>query len=315
MTTPIVYVGGSGRSGSTLLERLLARIPGVWPVGELAFVWERGLQRNDCCGCGERFRDCEFWHRVGQAGFGGWDRVDVREAARLRASVDRHRNLGRLSGMRRPGKLGPAMSAYAELAEGLYRGVRDASGASVLVDSSKHASYALFLTRLRDFDVRLVHLVRRSHGVAHSWSKRVRKPGVGDGTSYMSVHPAAWAVRFWIVDNLVLDAVGHRMPLATRLRYEDLIARPQAELRRVAADLELPVSGQEFSFVTGSAAELPVSHALSGNPMAFQHGRIALKVDDEWRTAMSRPRRVLVSAATWPLLLHYGYPISAGLRR
>ena len=72
MSTPLVYVGGSARSGSTLLESLLARIPGFCSVGELVFIWERGLKRNDRCGCGARFHDCAFWAQVGEVGFGGW---------------------------------------------------------------------------------------------------------------------------------------------------------------------------------------------------------------------------------------------------
>jgi len=35
-----------------------------------------------------------------------------------------------------------------------------------------------------------------------------------------------------------------------------------------------------------------------------------LRADDEWRTAMSKGRQVTISAATWPLLLRYGYQIA-----
>jgi len=104
-TTPLVYIGGSGRSGSTLLERMLSCVPGFWPVGELVFIWERGLRRNDLCSCGARFRDCEYWVQVGQAGFGGWDQVDVDRAVTLRREVDRHRHFGQLTGLRPPGRL------------------------------------------------------------------------------------------------------------------------------------------------------------------------------------------------------------------
>ena len=69
MKTPLVYVGGSARSGSTLLERMLASIPGYCSVGELAFIWERSVLRNDRCGCGARFHDCTFWKEVGEAAF------------------------------------------------------------------------------------------------------------------------------------------------------------------------------------------------------------------------------------------------------
>lgn len=286
---------------------MLATIPGYWPVGESVFVWERGLQRNDRCGCGTRFRDCDFWKQVGDAGFGGWGQVDVHEAVRLRATVGRHRNLDRISGLRGPGKLGAAITAYTELTGRLYQAVLEVSGASVVVDSSKLVSYALTLRDIPGFDMRLLHLIRRSHGVAHSWSKKVRKPGVGDGSGFMSVHSLSWAVGLWIADNLLYDALGRRMSRATRVRYEELMANPRQQLLRVLADLGLPAPGPGFDFLADGFAALPATHAISGNPMRFQRGNVTLRVDDEWRTGMSRARRIAISAATWPLLRHYGY--------
>jgi len=311
VTTPLVYVGGSARSGSTLLERLLAGLPGYSPVGELVFIWERGLKRNDRCGCGERFRDCAFWTQVGEAAFGGWGQVDVNEAAWLRSTIDRHRNLDRIAGVRRRGKLDAALTAYAALTDRLYQAVREVSGASVIIDSSKHASYALLLRDLPSFEMRLVHLVRRSHGVAHSWSRKVPKPGVGDGGGFMSVHPPVWSVGLWIADNLLYDAVSRQVPRATRVRYEDMIADPRAELLRIVDELGLPAADRGLSFLDGGSAELPVTHAFSGNPMRSQAGPVVLRADEDWHASMSLPRRALISAATWPMLMHYGYPIAA----
>jgi hypothetical protein len=309
-----VYIGGSGRSGSTLLERMLACMPGYWSVGEAEFIWQRGLQRNDRCGCGTRFRECAFWTQVGEIGFGGWDQVDVDEAVRLRTTVDRHRNVVRLAGPRSGGKLAADVTAYAQLTDRLYQAVREASGAAVIVDSSKNVSYALLLRGLPSFDLRLVHLVRRSHGVAYSWSKRVRKPGVGDGSEFMSVHTPSWAIGLWLADNVLYDALGWRLPRATRVRYEDLVADPRAELGRAVREIDLPAADLTLGFLSDSAAdstaELPSSHALSGNPMRVQRGQVVLRTDDEWRTAMSRRRQAAISAATWPLLLRYGYPIA-----
>src|SRR4051794_38468775 len=62
----IVYIGGTGRSGSTLLARLLSGVPGVVAVGELRYVLDRGMTQDHLCGCGRPFRACPFWHDVFQ---------------------------------------------------------------------------------------------------------------------------------------------------------------------------------------------------------------------------------------------------------
>ena len=89
----VVFIGGQGRSGSTLLERALGQLPDVVSVGETVHLWDRGLRDNELCGCGQPFSACPFWSEVGQLAFGGWDRLDADDAVDLRFSVDRNRYL------------------------------------------------------------------------------------------------------------------------------------------------------------------------------------------------------------------------------
>jgi len=305
---PVLYVGGSGRSGSTLLDRMLAAVPGFCSVGEIEYIWRRGLQRDDRCGCGARFSECPFWTQVGQAAFGGWDQIDTARVVSLSQAVDRHRHLDRLAGLRGPGPLAGPLAEYTELTGRLYQAVREVSGADVIVDSSKNLSYALLVRRVPGVDLRLAHLVRRSHGVAYSWSRRVRKPSVGDGTEFMSVRSPAWSVGFWLTDNVLFELLGRSLDRATFVRYEDLVENPRAVLLRLIADLDLPAADLSLGFLAGDQAELPLSHGISGNPMRSRQGQIVVRADEEWRTAMSLAQRAAITAATWPLLRRYGYP-------
>ena len=60
----MVYIAGSGRSGSTILDNILGQIGGWASAGELRFLWERGVLGDRLCGCGERFSVCPFWTQV-----------------------------------------------------------------------------------------------------------------------------------------------------------------------------------------------------------------------------------------------------------
>src|SRR5206468_2970805 len=40
----VLFVGGLGRSGSTLVDRMLAQMPEATSVGELVHIWERALR-------------------------------------------------------------------------------------------------------------------------------------------------------------------------------------------------------------------------------------------------------------------------------
>jgi hypothetical protein len=100
ISTQVLYVGGWGRSGSTLLSHMLGHLDGHVAVGELRYVWQGGVAGNELCGCGKPFGQCEFWQAVGQRAFGGWDSVDVGEVLELEAAVLRHRNVPALAAPR-----------------------------------------------------------------------------------------------------------------------------------------------------------------------------------------------------------------------
>ena len=303
----VLFVGGLGRSGSTLLDRMLGRLDDVWSVGELVHLWERGLKENNRCGCGQRFADCRFWRRVGQVAFGGWHTLDVDQVLALKASVDRNRFVPLMVW---PG-LSPGYRArlerYLDLLERLYAAVREVSGRPLVVDASKHASAAFLVRRMGGVDLRLVHLVRDSRGVAFSWTKRMRRAEVVSGDALMATDtPLRMSARYLGYNLLfhLLRALGVRGLL---LRYESLVRDPAGELARVLAFAGHPPAAGDLGFVGDGWVELGPSHALAGNPMRFRSGRVPLAVDEAWRGRLRRRHRLLTLASTWPLLLRYGY--------
>jgi UDP-N-acetylglucosamine transferase subunit ALG13 len=303
----IAFLGGFGRSGSTLLERMLNEVPGVTAIGESVHLWERGLRDDERCGCGERFSACPHWQAVGEAAFGGWDALDVEHVLALKASVDRTRYVPRLAGPAASAKQARAVDEYCDLYRRLYRGAAAVTGDAVLVDASKHASLAYALRRAADLDLRVLHMVRDSRGVAYSWSKQVSRPE-RDGEQMPTYTPARAAV-LWTANNTLFDLLGRLGTPVHRIRYEDLLAEPVGVLGEVLAYLGLPADDEALRFLRSDSAELGASHTIGGNPMRFSTGRLTLRTDETWRREMSPAARRRVSALTaWPLS-SYGYHV------
>jgi hypothetical protein len=307
VTVTVLYIAGLGRSGSTLLERILGRVPGCVPVGEVVFLWERGLRDNELCGCGVRFRQCPFWTRVGEEAFGGWEALDVAQVLALRHRVDRHRYLAALLA---PGLWPPfhrELRRYADLLERLYLAIGRVSGAEVVVDSSKEPSYVYLLRHVRGVRLRVVHLVRRSHGVAFSASKKVERPEAVGAKAYMATRSPIGTAFEWLIDNTVLDLLPAVGTPALRLRYESLVNSPLEQVAVVLGHAGRPPTGRTLDCVDHGSVELATDHTVSGNPLRFRKGRLELRVDESWRRGMARRHRLAVTAITWPLLLRYGY--------
>lgn len=64
----IIYIGGYGRSGSTVLDRSITAHLGGVSLGEVVF-FPRTVYRNKACSCGLSPQNCSFWNVATQALF------------------------------------------------------------------------------------------------------------------------------------------------------------------------------------------------------------------------------------------------------
>ena len=306
----VVYIAGVGRSGSTLVERVLGAIPGHVNAGELNAIFSRVAVEDQRCGCGEPFSACPFWAAVGDRAFGGWSDVSAR-MSHLQPRVVRQRHVPLLA----TGVAGASylreLDEYLDVHHRLYRAISAVSGADVVVDASKSTAQLFAMRRIGALDLRVLHLVRDSRGVANSWSKSgIRKPQSVDGDTMGTYAPHRLAV-LWAALQLECAVLGASAPYAARVRYEDIVADPRPTLEGALVDLGLTPTNDALAHVGARSVVLEPSHGVAGSRTRFTAGNIELKLDDAWRTALPAGARRVVTAVTLPQLIGYGY---VGLR-
>jgi hypothetical protein len=308
----LLYIAGSGRSGSTLLDNILGQVEGVCAVGELRMLWQAGLVRGRLCGCGERVRDCSFWREAQVRAFGraapNSESVAELGRAHLRIRPRQLLRLRRAASRRRPA---PELERYLSVLVSLYRAIAEMSAVSVVVDSSKTPTQAYALDTLTDLDVRIVHLVRDPRGYAYSRSQqqlRRDSPGRERRKVVGAVNSSTrWLADQLLVDQLVRPVMGDRYMV---LRYEDFVAKPVATVRSVCdfvglVDATLPFSGDR-------EVELLPTHGASGDPNRVgREGPVHINPDTRWKASMTRRDRWLVSLIAAPLLHRYGYSLNS----
>lgn len=305
----VVYLAGSGRSGSTLLERTLGELPGFVNVGELIDLFRRVAPEGERCGCGQPFTACPFWSGAGARAFGGWDPALLGRVRELQGRVARQR---RLPSLLAPGLAGrgfrEGIAEYGGVYARLYRAIADQAGARYVVDASKWPVQALALARA-GLDVRVIHLVRDVRGVAHSLGKQaVSRPHAVAGPDVMwHLTPASAAAR-WQACQSEAGLLRHCGIPVTRLRYEDFVARPRDCTQAALAALGVAVDPAAFGHIGATAIRLGSSHGLSGNPSRFAAGEITLCADESWRAGLSARDRALVTAIGLPYLLRHHLP-------
>jgi len=310
----VVYVAGAGRSGSTLLDRVLGQTDGFFSGGELRYVWKRGLADDRLCGCGVRFSACLFWQRVIDVGFGSVESAAAagRVALAGHSSSTRVRHLpGQLLLKRSPAQIAERAGPAGDAIGRLYAAVREVAGCRVVVDSSKLPPYGRLLASVPSIDLYVVHLVRDPRATAWSWLRTKAQPDRGSG-EYMEKRSALKTALLWDAWNVAAASFFGGSPSRYLLvRYEDFVARPAEVVNEILGMVGHQGAGPLFvEEAGGPAIDLALNHSAAGNPDRLAQGMVELRPDVEWETAMPAHQRRSVALATVPLLGRFGYPLA-----
>lgn len=298
--TKVLYIAGSGRSGSTILHNILGQIDGYAAVGELRYVWDRGVVNNWLCGCGRAFGDCQTWSQIMDRAFGGMTPAEGREMADLTEQFrikDFARTLVPPLGRRRFAEL----ERYITRLGHLYRAIADVTGSRVIVDSSKNPAYGYLLERIDGVEPYYLHFVRDAPAVVYSWgTRREFEPG-----RLMPRKKAVKAASQWLAHQSTTELF---LPPQRRLRlhYEDFTADPRAMVEQITRWVgEAPPS---TPFMSSHEAVLSVpNHSVFGNPVRFQQGTVTLRPDERWRQQLTGRDALVTAVLAWPLRARYGY--------
>jgi hypothetical protein len=304
----ILFVTGTGHSGSTLIANLLGAVPGFVSVGELRYLWERGLEDGGLCGCGRRLRLCPFWSAV-LARAQAADEASISTAQQVENALLRVRRVPRL--LRARGEstaLGPAAVRYVDQLQRVLAAVREVAPGAVIIDSSKLPSYGYLLSKVDGLDVKVLHLVRDPRAAAHSWNRARSLTPDQVGPHHIRHEAPVKSVVLWNLWNTVAERLWGGHPRRyIRLRYEDVVVDPVRALTPVLAMLGFPDG--RIPVAADGLVDLPTSHTVAGNPNRMTSGPVLVRTDTAWIDRLSRRDRTVVTWLASPLLRHFGYPL------
>lgn len=290
----VIGIVGSGRSGSTLLEFLLAGdIPGSRAVGELETLVYRAIRDNELCTCLVPAQQCPKWRPVIERlvidpGRSDWEAFLSNRRKRIWWGSTSYITayISALCPQLRRNSLLPAPTGYRAVVEMLTLLARPDNP---VVDNSKTPLHFFALVATGAIDLRLVHLVRHPRAVMWSWTRRKPLPESGARCWTMEPKPSWRAARQWLFDAFMAESLHRQNPCLPyiRISYEDLCVNPAGVLARICDELKLPDHGES----TDVEPRPGDYHVLGGNPDRFNGFRV-VQEDDEWRQG-GRP--------TWPL--------------
>lgn len=284
-TGQLVFIGGAGRSGSTLLDLLLNNNPHIQSVGEIHRLNHYARTDQETCTCGRNVMACPFWLEVQKAAEPWLPPEMSRPLLQTLEMMIRPQDLSRVVGFLEKITLVFGRPAFfrcfvklfcrphhAALQNSLfwYEMVRQVTGQPVVVDSTKDARRLKALYMINPQRFKLIYLVRDGRAVAASAMRRVGQDMTTAARSWASANQRSMFAQRGIPASRIF-----------KLKYETLCAEPETTLREVCSFLDV---GFDSRMLLLNKSE---SHNIGGNPMRFRQGESQIVLDERWHDQLS----------------------------
>lgn len=211
----ILYIGGIGHNGSTILDIMLGESANVLSMGQVGTLHE--YLDNGQCSCEENLLACPLWGKV----LTQLDKAEKDQLRELGPLISGEKNFVRFVASAK------FCRSYATIQDVLFRSVFRVSDADVLIDSSKNVSRAVALLRASRYDIRFLHLIRDSRGYVNSFNKRKREQ---EKESRFINPMVQWTVKNSVSSTIVRAIANNRY---LRISYEELMLHPQEVIERI----------------------------------------------------------------------------------
>ncbi len=233
----ILYIGGYGRSGSTILEKILTSHPKITGGGEIFRMAEIFSDHLAQCTCGELLKNCPVWGEVRIAA--------AKEALRYGGFAELHAALMRVDGRTNKYQKHNAMDLdmWLRINRIAFKALHSEKPAAIwIVDSSKTARGAARRPlRLIDHgaDVRFIEMRRSLSSVLGSVSKGSNR-AIEGGKKINPDHVSKtkqWlrAYAGWVMANAAAETITQKIDdHALGLKFEDLTANPDVQFEKIS---------------------------------------------------------------------------------
>ena len=303
--TKLIFITGWGRSGSTILGRVLGQVNGFWMAGELRYIC-LAWTSNRLCGCGVPFRECKTWENILGRLFGGVENINASE---IIYRYKHRRLLKSVPLLAIPGGkhiISGSMENYVGNLDKLYQSIISCNKCKVIIDTTKYPNYGYVLKKIPSIEMYIIHLIRDPRAVSYSW-QRSKLLDPHKGVFFKTRNHLSSALT-WLDQNLRAEILGKLFPQNyLKLKYEDFVQEPEKTFSSI-----LNLVGEKTTqspFKNGHTIYLKTDHSVAGNPVRFKSGTVDLFLDEEWKKSMTAREKKIVTSITWPLLNRYGYKI------
>jgi len=250
----VLYIMGTARSGTTILDILLGSARGIESRGEVTHCLRDAILKNQRCACGLASLDCDVWGSLRQI---CETRSRAKEIISIIRGIERHSRFPMLYlNMIR----GHCLEIYREVNHEIYRHISPMP-ATTIIDSSKYPGRALALSRSFPGQILVLCVTRSAAGVISSF----RKQHISEQKPKSLL--AAMLYYLYTLSCMRLALLRLDPKMYCIIRYEQLVSNPVGTLRRIESWSRIDLSDVIRRIEVNRAFE--IGHILTGNRVRY----------------------------------------------
>jgi hypothetical protein len=291
----ILYIVGTGRNGSTLLDTVLGNSDKIHSTGEV-FNTFSAWRANKICSCGKAVDKCLFWSQVKEL----FDKSFKQSDYSILSKIEKHFERAPLS----PLNLifhkivsSQKYRLYTKFLKEFYTAIYRVSRKPVLADSSKNPLRGYALLNIFKEDIYFIHLVRDGRGQMWSWMKTgiippfgisIRKNNKSEKKTkdqYYWWTPWLYAIS-WLIYSLLSSAVIWKAgsTKSLQIKYEDFLKDPSHHVGRISNLIAEDLSDVDKLIMRNEPFR--IDHIVAGNRLRLLKEVTLRPPDEGWRAKL-----------------------------
>ncbi len=238
----IIYILGSGHSGSTLLDMSLGTHPKVFSAGEVAFyshyIEQMPHKKIDkkigfACTCGKRISNCKFWQQVSRQVDISWPII------KNRGQLDTYKIFFNIiNPFEKWFSFKTKISSNRKVYDAIFREAKKTKpDLRYIVDSSKDPRRLYELIKdpeIDNNDLMVIYLIRDGRAYVHSYNKDV------DMISGVTKRNVLLTIIEWIGVQIASNTMLHKYPVkAQKITYKSLTLMPEKTFNNLYSLLKI----------------------------------------------------------------------------
>lgn len=299
----LIYLMCNHNSGSTIMALLANAHNKIVSPGEVVGPdGKYSTERGPVCSCGVHVDECSFWQDVAEEykkkGH-PWKPDDWG----LDHEIKGNRLFSKLAFSRPDAKgsrfaflsalpiIGSPLKRIQQRNLDFLKAVSSVSKREFVFDASKHPERLVYLSKIPELDITVIHLTRDPRG----WCNSRRKNHDED---------VRVVAKQWVARNNFMEKIANTFDESKRMfmRYEDFCADPQSAVDRITNLVGID------SFEVPNTLE-GIEHHVLGNRMRTNKN-IVIKMDTSWQSELSQEQRVAIEDITRSSAERFGYKFS-----